>query len=560
LIFSLCSIIKYVGMKGTPKLAGSQSDRSAPTVKRTRKLPLYHVKDAAKGNILVAFPVSADTENRLKEKAEALGKSPTALMTEILTQAAKRPAPTDYLATGKSLRNAERERLVQRFAGKLVVNPILTRKLVSFQASKTTPFYRWLKYKEAFSPDLVDYIFDLQNPAGNLTVLDPFAGTGTTLTRACARHWNATGIELLPVGAHALRARLLADTVDLDAFQGALEAMDKLDWLKGKTKSHFKHLRITDAAFSPRTEFQLARFLDFTEAIIDDNTRFLFWFAAMSVLEEVSYTRKDGQYLRWDYRSGRKSAKRFDKGTIHEFSSAIRKRLGEFLHDLERRNGGIFSKHARIVEGSCLLELPKLNADQFDLVLTSPPYANRYDYTRTYALELAFCGADEEAIRRLRQTLLSATVENKSKGESLKAFYESIGGAARHCAIHSAFSDQRALHEVLDLLRTARERNELSNSNIPFLVENYFYEMAHVIFELARVLKPGGRAYIVNDNVRYHGEEVPVDLILSDLAEKAGLSIDCIWVLPRGKGNSSQQMGKWGRVELRKCVYCWRKP
>jgi hypothetical protein len=42
-------------------------------------------------------------------------------------------------------------------------------------------------------------------------------------------------------------------------------------------------------------------------------------------LEEVSYTRKDGQYLRWDYRSGRKLAKRFDKGTIHEFSTAIQK-------------------------------------------------------------------------------------------------------------------------------------------------------------------------------------------------------------------------------------------
>jgi hypothetical protein len=300
--------------------------------------------------------------------------------------------------------------------------------------------------------------------------------------------------------------------------------------------------------------------MEFTKGIPDENVRFLFWFAAMSVLEEVSYTRKDGQYLRWDYRSGRKLAKRFDKGKIQEFPIAIGHQLAEFAEDLRRRNGGAFSKHARVMEGSCLLELPKTAAEQFDLVLTSPPYANRYDYTRTYALELAFCGADEEAIRRLRQALLSATVENKSKRAGLRAFYESIGATSRHCAIQAAFDDQRALHEVLELLRLARERDELSNSNIPFLVENYFYEMAHVIFELARVLKSGGRAYVVNDNVRYHGEEVPVDLILSDFAEKAGLIVDCIWVLPRGKGNSSQQMGKWGRVELRKCVYCWRKP
>ena len=100
----------------------------------------------------------------------------------------------------------------------------------------------------------------------------------------------------------------------------------------------------------------------------------------------------------------------------------------------------------------------------------------------------------------------------------------------------------------------------MSNSNVPHLVENYFFEMTQVIVELARVLKRGGQVIMVNDNVRYQGEEVPVDLILSDCAEAAGLVADKIWVLPRGKGNSSQQMGKWGRVELRKCVYCWRKP
>ena len=51
---------------------------------------------------------------------------------------------------------------------------------------------------------------------------------------------------------------------------------------------------------------------------------------------------------------------------------------------------------------------------------------------------------------------------------------------------------------------------------------------------------------------------VPVDLILSDFAEAAGFDVEAIWVLPKGKGNSSQQMGLHGRQELRKCVYLWR--
>ncbi|MGA2584707.1 MAG: hypothetical protein ABSG31_15635 [Tepidisphaeraceae bacterium] len=63
----------------------------------------------------------------------------------------------------------------------------------------------------------------------------------------------------------------------------------------------------------------------------------------------------------------------------------------------------------------------------------------------------------------------------------------------------------------------------------------------------------------MNDNVRYAGEEIPVDLILSDFAEANGLAARHIWTLPRGKGNSSQQMGNHGRQEIRKCVYVWEK-
>jgi hypothetical protein len=99
----------------------------------------------------------------------------------------------------------------------------------------------------------------------------------------------------------------------------------------------------------------------------------------------------------------------------------------------------------------------------------------------------------------------------------------------------------------------------LNNLNIPRMVRNYFLEMCVVVFELARVMKPGGRVLMVNDNVRYAGEEIPVDLILSDFARGYGFEVEHIWTLPRGKGNSSQQMGAHGRTELRKCIYVWRK-
>ena len=116
---------------------------------------------------------------------------------------------------------------------------------------------------------------------------------------------------------------------------------------------------------------------------------------------------------------------------------------------------------------------------------------------------------------------------------------------------------QAGLQEVLRALRARRA--ELSNPHVIRLVENYVAEMAVVIAELARVTRPGGRVVMVNDNVQYHGEEVPLDLILSDIAETCGFVCEEIGVLPRGKGNASQQMGRFGRRELRKCVYRWRR-
>lgn len=459
--------------------------------------------------------------------------------------------------------NAERLALYRAFADKLSLNPDLDRSLVSFQANKSTPFYRWFKYKEAFSSEFVRYILRNFKPFTDLTprVLDPFAGAGTTLTAATKEGWQATGIELLPVGTAAIRARLLADTVDIRAFEYYLGRIEKFPFGSSSGSSfRFPHLRITEKAFPAETERALSDYFEFLEGIINNDVRYLFSFACLAILEEVSYTRKDGQYLRWDARSGRSLKSNFHKGNIIDFKTAVSNKLKVILEDLKKRNSGTFSQNVTVIEGSCLAELPWLPESYFDLVVTSPPYCNRYDYTRTYALELAFMGYDEDAIKNLRQTLLSATVENKTKREQLAQEYYSREQEELYKAAENTFESQKALHEVLHILSEAREHGELNNNNIPTMVENYFFEMNLVIRELFRVLAPGGRVVMVNDNVQYQGEEVPVDLILSDFAASAGFAVDQIWVLPRGKGNSSQQMGIHGRKEIRKCVYVWSKP
>ncbi|MDH3717228.1 MAG: restriction endonuclease, partial [Planctomycetota bacterium] len=337
-------------------------------------------------------------------------------------------------------------------------------------------------------------------------------------------------------------------------------------WKVRPRKAHaFPHLKITDGAFAADTQQQLNRFRTYlAETQLSSETRALLDLACLSVLESISYTRKDGQYLRWDHRAPRnRKGTAFHKGDISTFDQAMQEQLQRMLDDLTSATAGRrrppHQASVKVLEGSCLDLLPTLPDSQADLVITSPPYCNRYDYTRTYALELAFLGVDEDHLKRLRQTLLSCTVENRSKVEQLRAQYQRRGN--RHLLENAweAFENQAALQEALSRLDALGKEGRLNNNNVPRMVRNYFVESAVVIFELARIVKQGGHVALVNDNVQYGGEEVPVDLILCELARAAGFKTRRIWVLPRGKGNSSQQMGRHGRKELRKCVYLWQR-
>ena len=59
------------------------------------------------------------------------------------------------------------------------------------------PGYRWLPYKEAFSPGLVRAVLDHWSGVGGV-LLDPFAGSATSLLVAAERGLASVGVELLP--------------------------------------------------------------------------------------------------------------------------------------------------------------------------------------------------------------------------------------------------------------------------------------------------------------------------------------------------------------------------
>jgi DNA modification methylase len=452
--------------------------------------------------------------------------------------------------------------LEERYRKRLRINPDLSRSLVSFQANKKQSGYRWYKFKEGYSSALVHYYLDYLNIKSG-KVLDPFAGSGTSLFAAAERGLDTVGIELLPIGYEVMWVRkAILNGGRKKVIEILNEWIEKKPWRLEKRVLKLSHLNITRGAFTNETEQLIGQYLSRVEKLRDKNLRRVLRFALLCILESISFTRKDGQYLRWDYRSGRRlGSSSFNKGTIREFEDAIVEKLQEMLYDLSNTPSTLFpagsaagkSGDVHLIQGSCLEEIIHLDSD-FDLIITSPPYCNRYDYTRTYALELMLLGVDENEIRDLRQTMLTCTVENKAKDNLAEKFSSGVFYDA-----NKSFESQSYLTEALAYLEEQKISGLLNNPGIVRMVRNYFFELCLLIFESAKKTSKGGYFVMVNDNVRYAGIDIPVDLILSDFAADAGFKVREIQVLPRGKGNSSQQMGKHGRTETRKCVYIWQK-
>ncbi len=418
-----------------------------------------------------------------------------------------------------------RERLEYKYRSLLQERPDLGEK-VSYRANKGLPLLRLYRYKEAFAYTLVRELIQAHRSEKSLCVLDPFLGMGTTLFAATVLGIPSWGVDRLPVGVFIADTLLKMLSVEpsaiMDAYRRLLDRIDAFPEAAAATD-----VAIMKVAFEPDI---LKRLLQWKAGIMQLSTpmREIMMLLLLSVLEPCSYTSKDGQFLRL----------RREKQPIFP-DVALYERVLAAERDVQAVRALGWEPRAPAIPllGDARALPPSPFPEKPNLVITSPPYANRYDYTRSYSLELCFFFVENfEQLKQLRHSVLRSHIEAKVDPSERAPHY--------------------AVDELVQILHSRRE--QLNNPRIPDMITAYFVDMQQVLCNLSRVCADGAVIYMVVDNVRFEGEMLPVDLILCDMAEAYGLRTETIWVA-RYKGNSSQQMGRYGRVPVRESIVVWRK-
>jgi len=106
----------------------------------------------------------------------------------------------------------------------------------AFAINKTLPIHRWVPWIAGFSSDFVGQVLSNYLTTKG-TVLDPFAGVGTTLVGATLAGHNAIGFEINPYPALACRVKLSAHLINVDKLRDEIQRFE--DFYKDKVASNF---------------------------------------------------------------------------------------------------------------------------------------------------------------------------------------------------------------------------------------------------------------------------------------------------------------------------------
>ncbi len=391
------------------------------------------------------------------------------------------------------------------------------RRWVTPRAARDKAVHRWYLFSHSFAGDLVHALVDEWKLDGRDRILDPFTGAGTTLLAAKEKGVPGSGYDLSPLA--VLISNVKTANVPLTRLESrwrALESVLARERPVAMTRTYPELVR--KALPDGRLEAFDAIATRIREIDCSPSERDFFRLALIAIIPLFSHAVANGGWLRWS-----------NEGVgIETVEDAFRARVEMMLSDVRDApctNDGWNTGRADA------RTLPDSD-ETYSAVITSPPYPNRHDYTRVFGVELMFAFLDWEENRSLRYQSFHSHPEARPKRPPA-----------------ADYKPPEKLERNIDHLKDARLQR---------MLRGYFLDMYLCLREVARVCRNNAKIAFVLGNARYGGKAILVDEFTAELGERAGLACQEIRAV-RWRGNSAQQMGKYGRVASRESIVMFEK-
>ncbi|MCW5551009.1 MAG: DNA methyltransferase [Verrucomicrobiae bacterium] len=386
--------------------------------------------------------------------------------------------------------------------------------------------HQWYRFVLSFPPHLVRDYAEKFGLNGRHQVLDPFCGTGTTVVECKKLGIRAVGLESNPVACFASRTKVQWNIDPQKLLRHALtvadtanERLERDGYFEDDTQRLLERPVVKKAPLRTLPT-------EVTNLLLTNSISPLPLHKALVLLEALAEHHDDRfvnherlglatalvngiSNLHFGPEVGVGQAKR-DAPVVSLWLDGV-KAMAQDLEILPRGEtpeAVIYQADAR--EGASMLP-----ANSVDAVITSPPYPNEKDYTRTTRLESVLLGfiKSKEDLRDLKKNLVRSNTRGVYKSD--------------------ADDSHVAGHQEIERIAAAIENRRIElNKDSGFerlyarVTKLYFGGMTRHLAELRRVLRPGAQlAYVVGDQASYLRVMIRTGQLLADIAESLGYEV-----------------------------------
>lgn len=377
----------------------------------------------------------------------------------------------------------------------------------TFVDNMSLPIHRWFRYSAGFSAqwveDTVMAYLSKSNKRDHFRVLDPFAGSGTTLLSCDKLGITSYGYESHPFIYEIASGKLLWST-NIDQF---LEKAN--DILVQAQNDHSTVGSYPDIVLKCYDEKNLEEIDHLKKALYaksDSSFSYrLSWLAFVSMLRASSHAGT----ATWQYILPNKK-----KAKVLSAFEAFARQVHLMHEDMRIFQQSQARPCATLIRHDAR-KASAIEKNSIDFIITSPPYANNYDYADATRLELSVlgeitCWGDLQSKIRPGLVRSCSQMVSKERKDTFQYLKDPLL--------------KPIYHEILDVCTKLdlEKENHGGKKNYHTMIALYFLDLAKVWQELRQICKEGAVVcFVIGDSAPY-GIYVPVDDWLGQLAIAAG--------------------------------------